>query len=73
MPLRLSNDPLIMDPDRLPPSYLTDTRGPNILAAAITCQLISTTAFAARTYSRIFLLRTFRLDDYVLLVAWVRV
>ena len=52
-------------------SLPTDNRVGSIVVSNAVCQGLATLFFLARLYSRAYLLRTWRLDDWVLLFAWV--
>jgi len=44
---------------------------PTILGATIFLQILTTVSFAARVYTRLAIVKTFKVDDWVLVAAWV--
>jgi hypothetical protein len=55
------------------PNYVDpETRGNGIIVASILFGLLGTIATALRLYTRLFITRTFGLDDAFIIAAWVR-
>ena len=50
----------------------TESKPPGLIAVPTICLIISTIFIFARVYTRLFIVRMFQIDDYLLLFAWVR-
>ena len=50
----------------------TESKPLGLIAVPIICLIISTIFIFARVYTRLFIVRMFQIDDYLLLFAWVR-
>jgi hypothetical protein len=53
------------------PEYLAESRVPLIVAGNIIVQIIGTFFFIARAYTRIFIVKSWKSEDYVLTVGFV--
>ncbi|KAF1957043.1 hypothetical protein CC80DRAFT_535004 [Byssothecium circinans] len=54
-----------------PPGYLEETRAPQILIGNVLLQTIGTLFVLARAYCRIFLIGSWKSEDWALIIAWV--
>src|SRR6266446_3508733 len=50
----------------------TESKPPGLIAVPPICLIVSTIFVFARVYARLFLVRKFQIDDYLLVFAWVR-
>lgn len=49
----------------------TESKPPGLIAVPTICLIISTIFIFARVYTRLFIVRIFQIDDYLLLFAWL--
>ena len=66
-----AHDNVIPDDLKFPPGFLEETRAPQVVAGNIAVQVLGTLFFFARVYSRLFLVATWKSEDWALLAVWV--
>jgi hypothetical protein len=54
-----------------PAGYLQESKTTALIIITTVCQVLSTLLVSGRLYSRLYLLRTFKTDDYILVFSWV--
>jgi len=56
---------------QFPPSFLAQTRQPQMIVGNIIVQAVGSLIFFARAYSRFAIIKSWKTEDYVLTLAWV--
>ncbi|KAF2643575.1 hypothetical protein P280DRAFT_505673 [Massarina eburnea CBS 473.64] len=69
--LRLRQSGVVGAMPHFPPGYLEESRTTQILLGNILCQTVGTLFVLARAYSRIFLIGSWKSEDWVLVIGWL--